>query len=272
MRHLFIFITLVLSYSFSKFNETINNLNNGKIEKFGHAGMGIGKNVPMNSEESLVECLNNKMDGTELDVQLTKDSVLVAFHDSNLDEKTNKSGLISTHTWEELSDCYYDYQINTRYKLVRLDELFATELFRSKKFAFDIKLYSEVSDLDYINRFARIFSNFLNSENLIDRCIIESSSTAFLDILNNENPSYRLLYYPGSTFEDGFSVATTHNYDCITISTDQITKADVEKTHANNIVIATWNTHSKKRNKEAVAKHPDYIETDDVKFLGRYLE
>lgn len=272
MKLLYIFILLVFSYSCSKYREPITNLNNGKIEKFGHSGMGIGQNVPMNSEESLVECLNNNMDGTELDVQLTKDSVLVAFHDSSLDEKTNKSGLISTHTWEELNDCYYDYQINTRYKLIRLDELFATELFRSKKFAFDIKLYSEASDLDYINRFVRVFSNFLNSENLIDRCIIESSSTIFLDILNAENSAYRLLYYPGSNFEDGFSVATLHNYDGITISTDQITKSDVEKAHANNLLIATWNTHSKKRNKEAVAKHPDYIETDEVKFLGRYLE
>jgi glycerophosphoryl diester phosphodiesterase len=272
MRLKLIFITLVLSYSCSKYSEPINNLNNGKIEKFGHAGMGIGQNVPMNSEESLVECLNNKMDGTELDVQLTKDSVLVAFHDSNLDEKTNKSGLISTHTWQELSDCYYDYQINTRYKLVRLDELFATELFRSKKFAFDIKLYSETSDLDYINRFARRLSAFLLSENLIDRCIIESSSTLFLDLLNQENSSFNLLYYPGTNFDDVFLIATTHNYDGITISTDQITKADVEKAHENNLLIVTWNTHSKKRNKEAVAKHPDYIETDEVKFLGRYLE
>ena len=84
-------------FSCKKNKEEILNLNNNKIDVLGHAGMGISSLYPINSAESLLACLHSGADGTELDVQLTMDNVLVAFHDASLSDKTNLSGIITAY-------------------------------------------------------------------------------------------------------------------------------------------------------------------------------
>ena len=50
---------------------------------------------PINTFESIMHCINVGSDGTEIDVQITKDGVLVAYHDKELSNKTNKCGLVN---------------------------------------------------------------------------------------------------------------------------------------------------------------------------------
>ena len=103
----------------------ILNLNNNRISALGHGGMGIGYTYPMNSFESILNCLNLGADGTEIDVQMTKDSVLVAFHDKSLEHSTNVSGQIFSKKWNEISDAVYKDPPYTNYRLITLDELFS---------------------------------------------------------------------------------------------------------------------------------------------------
>jgi len=94
-----IFIMLFIVSSCQKEDFDIINLNSNKISILGHGGMGIEHTYPMNSFESILNCLSIGADGTELDVQKTKDSVLVAFHDESLENSTDISGRIFNATW-----------------------------------------------------------------------------------------------------------------------------------------------------------------------------
>src|SRR5687768_2770290 len=86
---------------------TIKNLNNDRVSVFGHGGMGIFSRLPMNSEPSVNKSIEVGADGTEIDIQVSRDSVLIAFHDADLESSSTCEGTIAEKTWSELSGCEF---------------------------------------------------------------------------------------------------------------------------------------------------------------------
>ncbi len=66
-----------------------------------HRGLFDNVDVPENSLPAFVKARENNF-GIELDVQMTKDGVLVVFHDDSLKRMTGKDGLLVDHTFEQL--------------------------------------------------------------------------------------------------------------------------------------------------------------------------
>src|SRR5690606_17296815 len=54
---------------------------NTKVIILGHRGMGVEYYKPENTYESIIPALGIGADGCEIDIQMTKDSVLVLYHD-----------------------------------------------------------------------------------------------------------------------------------------------------------------------------------------------
>ena len=142
----------------------IENLNGNKITALGHAGMGIGYTYPMDSFESISYCLNLGMDGTEFDVQMTKDSILVAYHDQFLSESTNFKGLINSLPWEELKTAHFTQTPYLNYSIVSLEQLFShLKNIHQYTFTFDCKLYTQSDNVKsyyatYINAILNIIT------------------------------------------------------------------------------------------------------------------
>lgn len=66
------------------------------------AHRGDWRNAPENSLNALLSCINKGFDMMELDVKMTKDSVLVVMHDQTIDRTTNAKGKVSDYTFEEI--------------------------------------------------------------------------------------------------------------------------------------------------------------------------
>lgn len=66
------------------------------------AHRGNWRNSAENSIQAFQDCINEGLDGIEVDLQMTKDSVLVIMHDETLDRTTTGSGKVSDYTIEEL--------------------------------------------------------------------------------------------------------------------------------------------------------------------------
>ena len=274
MKNIILLLSLLITISgCQKEDFDIVNLNNNEIAVYGHGGMGIGQTYPINSFESILYCLNIGTDGTELDVQMTKDSVLVAYHAMSLEHSTNSSGQINNKTWDEISHTTYNNPPYTNYKLISLTELFANiDNLHDFTFTFDCKLYNSSHDLNsyyisFINAINRISDKF----NLQDILHIESQNKEFLRLLQASQRDYKLFIYP-SSFEEGFQIAKSLNLYGITISTDDISKPQIENAHNNGLFVAIWNTNSKNKNIEAINKNPDFIQTDKVKHLVKLLK
>lgn len=134
-----VFLLFFCSCKKEKFD--IENLNGNKILALGHGGMGLGDTYPMDSAESILHCLNLGMDGTEFDVQMTADSVLVAYHDSELSQSTNLKGTINSLNWSEVKNAHYKETLYLNYTIISLDQLFSNlPNPQQYKFTFDCKL------------------------------------------------------------------------------------------------------------------------------------
>jgi len=66
------------------------------------AHRGDWRIAPENSMNALLSCIAQKFDMMELDVKMTKDSVLIVMHDQTIDRTTNGKGKVSDYTFEEI--------------------------------------------------------------------------------------------------------------------------------------------------------------------------
>ncbi len=82
------------------------------------------RNFPENSLEAIQSAIDMGVDMLEIDVQRTKDGVLMLMHDHNLDRTTTGQGNIAETTWEEISKLSLkDHEGNvTTYKVPKLED------------------------------------------------------------------------------------------------------------------------------------------------------
>ncbi|MFT5167941.1 MAG: glycerophosphoryl diester phosphodiesterase [Saprospiraceae bacterium] len=265
----FIF-SIIISCEKEEFN--ILNLNGNRITVLGHAGMGISSTYPMNSYESILRCLNLGTDGTEFDVQMTKDSVLVAYHNRDLSDATNLNGLINSLNWNEVRNAHYTQTPYLDYSIISLEQLFANiDNIQKYKFTFDCKLYNNNNNNQFFESYTNAVVNLIQKYQIENNIYVESQSVEFLTLFKNKKPNYIFFIYP-SSFESGLDIALSLGLSGITISTRNITKEQIKNAHDNNLLVAIWNTHTKSDNIEAINKNPDFIQTDKVKNLIKLLK
>lgn len=63
---------------------------------------GDWRNAPENSIQAIKNCISMGVDIVEIDVQMTKDSILVLMHDKTLDRTTNGTGEVLEWTYDSL--------------------------------------------------------------------------------------------------------------------------------------------------------------------------
>lgn len=87
--------------------------------KIAHRGMFDNIKIPENSIASFKNALKHNY-SIELDIQLTKDNILVVFHDNNLKRMTGIDKLVEETNYEELKDLKL---LNTNEHIPTLDEV-----------------------------------------------------------------------------------------------------------------------------------------------------
>lgn len=244
----------------------------GEIVSLGHGGMGINSSFPLNSAEGINKCLDLGLDGSEIDVQMTADSVLVAFHDVDLSEKTQLEGRIHGSTWAELQNAEYTGSIRGNCGLVSLNDLFmGIEHPPNFHFTFDCKLHRvDVEEVDYHRQFAKALKHLIHAHQLGEKIAIESQNVSFLQDCARELPLCELYYYPAS-FTEGFETARVHGFHGITMNSDQVSADEIDQIHSAGLKIALWNVKSGGDNWKAINKRPDFIQSDDPRHLKNAL-
>lgn len=272
MRALFTGICLTaLLFSCKRDFQQVENLNGGKISVFGHAGLGNKSFYPINSLESLLGCMYAGADGTEIDVQMTKDSVLICFKDPALSPHTNCEGAISDLFYSDIQNCSNIFHPYNRYPLTTLKDFLKAVPSKSNYiYTLDCKLFAKESHVDFLGKFARAIDTLAKEMSLTNNFHIEARNPDFLLLLKKINPAYKLFIYPDD-FESGLALALQHGFYGITIHAHDISKEQIKKAHDNGIRIALWNLETKKQNLEAMRKNPDFIQTDMVDFALKQL-
>ncbi|MGX8685425.1 MAG: glycerophosphodiester phosphodiesterase [Spirochaetales bacterium] len=114
----------------------------GKIFVLGHRG--CSERFPENTMPSFEDCTTNpRIDGVELDVQLTKDGKVVISHDFHLKRTAGLDVLIKDLTYDELKDIDVGSFKDPSFSNVRIPLL--EDLFSSigNRFVYDIEIKAE---------------------------------------------------------------------------------------------------------------------------------
>ncbi len=272
-------LLLLLSLSCSKDPPLfkLDNLNNNEIGCFGHAGMGSRSLYPVNTFESLESCLNRGADGTEMDVQVTKDSVLVIYHNENLSAATSCSGRIKEMNWSEIQDCKMNSLLFKNLDVMSFDE-FIQKIPNPKDYIFtwDCKLWIDDFNADnneYFRFFARTLIRTMDAYDLGQNIFIENPVIGFLLIAKEMRPSLK-LFYLAETYEGGLEQAVQWKFYGISMHHTKLTAEQIKTAHENNLHVTLFGVLSEKENYSAVEKSPDFMQTDNINYLlkifGKY--
>ncbi len=249
----------------------IRNLNENRISPFGHAGMGISSQFPFNSFESISSALNIGAEGVEIDVQMTKDSVLVLFHDRTLQEQTDLEGVIYEQSWDDIKNATYKNPLFAEYKIVSLDQLFGNlKNVKDYQFLLDFKLYQSDNPDSYVDTYINAIIKTVEKYQLENNVLPSFFQQKYLEKLKSVRPNYKLVI--NNSFENGMLIADDLNAYGIILNNDVITKSQIEQAHDEGIRIYLFGTYSKSDNLDAIEKHPDFILTDKVKHLVNVLK
>ena len=234
----------------------ITNINHNTIMILGHRGMGDHFQYPGNTLESILPVLEIGADGCEIDVQITKDSVLVLFHNEELNTRTQCDGQIYDFTWEEIKNCNYT-ALHTNVKLISVDELFSNIGEPGNfYFSFDCKLNSDNAyNINYRKIFLRAIKNISNKYNMSGNIFIEGDLNFLLlaKELGLNNKGFLIGSSTDAAIENNiFGVGATVNTSFDTI----------KYAHDNGIYVMMWGAKTDIGNKQALKLNPDILQTD----------
>lgn len=249
---------------------SITNLNGDKIGCFGHAGMGSRSVYPANTLESFKTCLDRGADGTEMDLQVTKDGVLVIFHNEDLSSVTECGGVIRDLNWSEIDACRVNSLVFKHLNVISFDE-FIQKIKNPHRytFTFDCKLTGgSGDDGEYYRRFATSIVETALRHGLQRNIFVENSDPDFLNAIKILNKDLR-LFLLGADYETDIKTVVQNGFYGLSITNSNISAEQIADAHSKNVRVTLYGVETNKQNYTAVEKQPDFIQTDDLNYLLR---
>jgi glycerophosphoryl diester phosphodiesterase len=254
-------LLIILSTSLS--NCSKNNLK-PNIDVFGHAGTSLHRDravYPANSFESIKYALDVlDADGVEVDVQMTKDSVLVLYHDSYLDQASTFIGCISEYNYADIEYLKLDF---TKYELVTLKKVLKFVESRQKSVYLDVKTYNYCSN----NKISQTSFQYAlnNSLDELDtnfkktKILLGMTDYQFLNAIN-----FPVKCYETTNVSDGIQIANANNFTCLSIFKQFINKQDATLLNKTSIYWGVVGVKDKWTIDEVVQLLPKFIVSDNV--------
>lgn len=241
----------------------------------GHRGMGKKHKYPGNSFEAVETVLKIGADGSEIDVQITKDSVLIVFHDKELSKTTDCEGMVRDYDWAEIDSCTYKSPGSQNIYLITAHNLFSRlPNVQNYYFSFDCKFYPNDSDIliDYYRQYIHAVKQVIDNNNMHNKVLIESGSIQFHQMLK-ESGAQVLQFITGTGIIAGIPIA--EELDLYGIGSGSIaTGRDIKIAHEKGFRVMTWTPKTKRANIKAIRKNPDFIQTGKpvhmLKILDKY--
>lgn len=234
----------------------------------GHGGMGIQSALPLDSKASIQNAVSYPIDGVEMDVKMTSDSVLVSFHDDQLAKVSNCSGSIREKTFNELSVCENRTWLNAE-PVSSIKEILNSVIAEGTTISFDLKPDSE--NESYRNVYTQQIANLI-SEFAQFHFLIESNDEELLTRFDSLQTNAKLFYYCNSISE-GIEACNEYGFSGMSIDMKFIEDpTEIERAQNAGFEVMLWGCGSVFSNREALKYRPNIIQTDDIGSMMRILD
>jgi glycerophosphoryl diester phosphodiesterase len=261
----------------------------------GHRGARAIK--PENTLTAFRYALDNHIDVLEMDMNVTKDNVIVISHEPHinpeicLDERGKKiTQAIAIHdlTLEEVKkyDCgtLKNPQFSTqtpspKEKIPTLEEVFemvenSKDPFAQKiEFNIETKIFPSQPELSPSPKdFVKLFYALLKKHKMQKRVILQSFDDRTLLEMKKLDPHVRTAQLTSDNHIDYVTVAKTSRADIISPDWHWILPDDVKRLHKIRVQVAPWTADTKESWQKLIDMKVDAIITDDPVGLKEYLQ
>lgn len=232
------------------------------VRLIGHGGQGTDGAYPMNSEASLQGALEQGLYGIELDVQLTKDSVLVAHH--GLEPLVGRcTRRINDHTWQELAGCATPNGPEGTFHGVRVDSLLArcATRYPRAEFTFDVKLNTSDDWWSYLHAFSKGIAELHREFDLGGRLLVECQTADLLKAMALDAPEVTTFLY---TVDAEHAITEARKLGCkgITMQVGKFSTAQAQRIKAAGLELTVFGVSGPWTLRRALRLQPDRIQID----------
>ena len=251
-----ILMGMISSPSFSKSN----------LEVIAHRGSsGV---APENTIAAIKQAMIDKSNYIEIDVQMTKDSQIVAIHDLSIDRTTNSEGLVKDKTLNELQNLDSGSWFSKEFNLEKIPTLVQVLNILDKNQKLIIEVKNNSNEYPGIEK---VIAAIISAHPSKAKIIYKSFSKEVLDRFKNLDSTREILYctvgpVPFLPFYIDHSLRSgsllDYNADYYQIHRSFLTKNFIDLAHAKNKKVIGWDIHKLEDIVNAHAKGVDIIETD----------
>jgi glycerophosphoryl diester phosphodiesterase len=254
----------------------------------GHAGSGFFTPIspfnalPPSSLGGVRQALARGADGIEVDIQLSRDSVPMLYHDVDLSNRTALTGYISQHTAAELTRLPYrggwPYDWLQHERVATFDELL-TELGQRPEFPYlHLDLHEHDQARPEEQRYARspalvrALGRTLRRHRVpMARVLVLTEYLPSLARLRRELPGAALGLEITDQFDERLALAEQAGVEAVVLSKYVVTPARVARAHARGMQVVVFGGRSKAAIQRLLSCRPDGIEVDNVPVMLRLL-
>ncbi|MCF8463451.1 MAG: glycerophosphodiester phosphodiesterase [Flavobacteriales bacterium] len=229
----------------------------------GHGGMGVRSPLTLDSKHSIQTALAYPIEGTEIDVRMTLDNVLISFHDEELPLLSGCPGFVWEKTYSSIYECSHGV-FHKAEPVDALDTLLGSPWKEGTIFSLDLKLEPEIDSLrlrQFQTQIVKLVNQFPQF-----RFLIESKDLAVLGNLKREGVKAELFLYAQEA-DSAISSTKENGFNGISINAAHITKKQIQEAQQSNVKVMIWGAGSVFSNRKLLGLDADIIQTDAIKSM-----
>jgi len=248
-----------------------DDFNKPRVDVYAHSGMSLYEErsiYPSNSFEAIEYSIDVlSAEGIEIDIQFTKDSVPVLFHDAFITKSPNFNGCVGGYTWDILKELKYDY---SNYSIVTLKKVLDFAINRGVKVYLDIKEFNHCSGISFpddavSSQLDSILINYTEKEK--DLIVVGSFNIELLKKINLLNKCIETKH-----INEGILIAQEHDFNYILFPFQVLNQENGEKL---KFTPFRWGVYGGKANgeiKKTIGFEPSFMISDNFVFTQKITE
>lgn len=221
------------------------------------AHRGLSSSAPENTLYAFSDAIDAGADFIELDVQQTKDGVLVVMHDTNLRRTTGLDREIWDVTYDEIADLDAGSWFDPMYANARIPTLEDTLAFIDGRVSLNIEIKPTSHGSDTLEQDV---AELITAYDCADSCWVTSFSYGSLRKIKEANPEIRTGYIMSVAYGQFYNLKYA---DAFSLNKVFVTSQVVNYAHQYGKQVFAWTVNSVSEVRSLCNLHVDSIITDD---------
>jgi glycerophosphoryl diester phosphodiesterase len=226
------------------------------------AHRGSSKRAPENTISAILLAAEDKADYAELDVQETKDGVVVVMHDKSFKRVSGVDKNVSEMGFRDIEKLNLQSIGLDKFKGEKIPTLDQVMKVSKGKIKLDIEIKNYGDDTQLVKKVVRSIEN----NNLVENCLVCSFDYNTIAKVKKLNPKIKTGYITTLNKGDKLNLEYADYYS---IYYPKVNKTIVERLHENNKKVHVWTVNNVNDYKKLIEMGVDNIITDyPDKFKG----